>query len=89
MPMTACWRTPSAWRRADQVLPNLPEPDLENPTIDLARHARAVEPLLKETPVARAPSAEPESAPESRPEKVTPIRANPLFILDTEVASRP
>ena len=62
------------WLRADQVLPNLPEPDLENPTIDLARHARAVEQILKGTPVARAPSAEPDSAPESRPEKVTPIR---------------
>ena len=48
-----------------------PEPDLENLTIDLARHAHAVEQRLKRKSVT---SAGPESAPESRSEKVPPIR---------------
>lgn len=65
--------------RADQVLPNLPEPDLENLTLYLARHAREVEQILKGKPVERAPGAglesEPESAPESLPEKVAPLKA--------------
>ncbi|WP_295400071.1 YebG family protein [uncultured Thiocystis sp.] len=65
------------WLRADQVLPNLPEPDLENLTIYLARHAREVEQMLKGKPVEREPSTEPESepAPESLPEKVAPLKA--------------
>ena len=67
------------WLRADQVLPNLPEPDLENLTIYLARHAREVEQMLKGKPVERAPGAglesEPESAPESLPEKVAPLKS--------------
>lgn len=40
--------------RADQVLPNLPEADLEELTIYLARHAREVEQVLKGKPVTRA-----------------------------------
>ena len=65
------------WLRADQVLPNLPEPDLENLTIYLARHAREVEQMLKGKPVEREPSTEPESepAPESLPEKVAPLKS--------------
>lgn len=40
--------------RADQVLPNLPDADLEELTIYLARNAREVEQLLKGKPLERA-----------------------------------
>ncbi|TCT20150.1 hypothetical protein EDC35_10677 [Thiobaca trueperi] len=62
------------WLRADQVLPNLPETDLENLTIYLARHAREVEQILKGRPVEREPDAGQASAPESLPEKIAQIR---------------
>ena len=55
-------------------MPNLPDADLENLTIYLARHAREVEQILKGKPVEREPDAGLASTPESLPEKVTPIR---------------
>ena len=48
--------------RADQVLPDLPETDLENLTIYLARNAREVEQILKGKPMEREQTPPQESA---------------------------
>ena len=61
--------------RSDKVLPHLPDADLEELTIYLARHAREVEQMLKGKPVEREPSAGPGSVPESPPDKVAPLKA--------------
>ena len=45
------------WLRDDQVLLNLPDAELENLTIYLARNAREVEQILKGKPVEREPDA--------------------------------
>ncbi|MFD2112657.1 YebG family protein [Thiorhodococcus fuscus] len=59
--------------RADQVLPNLPETDLEELTIYLARNARDVERVLKgKAPEREASTA---SASSEKPDKVTPLKA--------------
>ncbi|MBK1717637.1 YebG family protein [Thiocystis violacea] len=58
------------WLRADQVLPNLPESELEELTIYLARNAREIEQILKGKPVERDSDV---AAVESA-ERVTPIR---------------
>ncbi|EXJ14496.1 YebG family protein [Imhoffiella purpurea] len=55
--------------RSDQVLPTLPETDLEELTIYLARNARDIERILKGKPVERETSG---STGES--DKVTPIK---------------
>ncbi|EGV27883.1 YebG family protein [Thiorhodococcus drewsii AZ1] len=59
--------------RADQVLPNLPETDLEELTIYLARNARDVERVLKGKALERGASAA--SASSETPDKVTPLKA--------------
>lgn len=41
------------WLRAEAVLPQLPDEDLETLTVHLARHAREVELLLKGKPLER------------------------------------
>ncbi|WP_295404558.1 YebG family protein [uncultured Thiocystis sp.] len=56
--------------RADKVLPNLPDADLEELTIYLARNAQTVERVLK----GKAPERE-ASAPASRTGNVAPIKA--------------
>jgi uncharacterized protein len=61
--------------RADQVLPNLQDADLEELTIYLVRNAREIEQVLKGKPLEREPSVGTESAPESQPEKVAPLKS--------------
>lgn len=51
--------------REDQVLPRLPEEDLEELTIYLSRHAREVELILKGKPRQRERTPEPSAEPQS------------------------
>ncbi|MFE8032993.1 YebG family protein [Thiohalocapsa marina] len=59
------------WLRKGSVLPNLPDTELEELTLHLARHARDVELILKGKPLQSA--AEP--APERERGTVTPIKS--------------
>ena len=53
------------WLRDEQVLPNLPDTDLEELTIHLARHARTVERILKGKEAAPAPAPTARNKPAS------------------------
>ena len=65
--------------REDQVLPNLPEPDLEELTLYLARNARNVERVLKgKAPEPTPPSGEREGHP-------APITEPPATDVDSKV----
>jgi uncharacterized protein len=60
--------------RADQVLPTLPEADLEELTIYLARNARDVERILKgKAPKPETPAGEASLSPKK--DKVAPLKA--------------
>jgi dsDNA-binding SOS-regulon protein len=59
--------------RQDRVLPNLPEPELEELTIYLARNARNIERILKGKEPEPAGEPEAETAPAA--DKVTQLRA--------------
>ena len=60
------------WLRAEAVLPQLPDDDLEMLTVHLARHAREVELLLKGKPLERESDVEITSAEPLQP---TPLKA--------------
>lgn len=61
------------WLRADKVLANLPDADLEELSIYLARNAREVERVLKGKPPEREPTVAPPSI--GRADNVAPIKA--------------
>ena len=59
------------WLRAGAVLPTLPDDDLETLTVHLARHARAVELILKGKPV----ESEPDPVVSEPTPRVTSLKA--------------
>ncbi|MBK1647681.1 YebG family protein [Rhabdochromatium marinum] len=63
------------WLRDEQVLPNLPDTDLEELTIHLARHARTVERILKGKEAAPAPTARKKPASSANDAVAAPERS--------------
>jgi hypothetical protein len=57
--------------RHDNILPGLPENDLEELTIYLARNAKSVERILK----GKSPESTPPAAEADREHRVSPLRA--------------